>query len=245
MRIELREGERLDDLERNGLRIIQNPDLFCFGMDAVLLSGFAEVHPGENVMDLGTGNGILPLLLSAKTKGKHFTGLEIQAESTDLARRSVELNDLLERIEILQGNLKEASERFGRGSFDVVTSNPPYLIEGAALKNPDDAKAIARHEICCTLRDVVRESGALLRDGGRLYLVHRPFRLTDLMNLMREYAVEPKRLRFVHPFFDKEPSLILIEGRKNGHSGLRVEPPLIIYREKDVYTEEVDQLYRF
>ena len=171
---DLMENERLDDLQRNGLKIIQKTDGFCFGMDAVLLSGFASVKPGERALDLGTGTGIIPLLLSAKTKGDHFTGLEIQTEIMKMAQRSVALNGLEKKIDIIQGDIKEASRIFGAASFDVVTSNPPYMNDAHGLKNPGDVKAISRHEVLCTLEDVVREGTKALKPGGRFYMVHRP-----------------------------------------------------------------------
>ena len=152
----LKEGERLDELHRNGYKIIQDKNRFCFGMDAVLLSGFAQVKQGENVLDLGTGTGIIPILLEAKTGGRHFTGLEIQPDSADMARRSVAYNHLEEKIDIVTGDIKDASSIFGASSFDVITTNPPYMIGEHGLKNPDEAKAIARHEVLCTLEDVVR-----------------------------------------------------------------------------------------
>ena len=168
----LKEHERLDDLHRNGYRIIQNEKAFCFGMDAVLLSGYAAVRERERAADLGTGTGIIPILLEAKTGGEHFTGLEIQAEMADMARRSVALNHLEEKIDIVCGDIKEASQIFGAASFDVVTTNPPYMNDAHGLQNPDPVKAIARHEVLCTLEDVVREGAKLLVPGGRFYMVH-------------------------------------------------------------------------
>ena len=196
---DLMENERLDDLQRNGLKIIQKTDGFCFGMDAVLLSGFASVKPGERALDLGTGTGIIPLLLSAKTKGDHFTGLEIQTEIMKMAQRSVALNGLEKKIDIIQGDIKEASRIFGAASFDVVTSNPPYMNDAHGLKNPGDVKAISRHEVLCTLEDVVREGTKALKPGGRFYMVHRPHRLAEIITVMRQYKLEPKRMKFVHP----------------------------------------------
>lgn len=241
----LLEGERLDDLERNGYKIIQHKDKFCFGMDAVLLSSFAKVMEGELVMDLGTGTGIIPILLEAKTKGKHFTGLEIQRESADMALRSVRYNGLEQKIDIVEGDIKEASLLFKKASFDVVTSNPPYMNEHHGLTNPNLPKAIARHEILCTLEDVVREAALLLRPGGRFYMVHRPHRLTELIVTLTAHKLEPKRIQFVHPYADKEANMVLIESVRGGKSMIKVEKPLIVYQAAGVYAEEIYTLYGF
>lgn len=245
MKIELKEQERLDELHRNGYRIIQNSSRFCFGMDAVLLSGYATVKEGETALDLGTGNGIIPILLEAKTKGKHFTGLEIQEESADMARRSVALNGLDEKIKIITGDIKEAGEMFEAASFDVITSNPPYMIGQHGLVNPDSPKAIARHELLCTLEDIIRASARLLCTGGRFYLVHRPFRLAEIMTMLVSYRLEPKRMRLVYPFVDKEPNMVLIEALRGGNSRIRVEKPLIVYKEPGVYTDEIYDIYGY
>ena len=193
----LKQGERLDDLQLGGLGLIQDPDKFCFGVDAVLLSDFAKVRQGETVLDMGTGNGIIPVLLAGKTEGKHFTGLEIQI--------------------------------FGAASFDVVTSNPPYMIGEHGLRNPYMAKAIARHEVLCTLDDILRESMRLLQDKGRFYMIHRPFRLTEILTKMSQYKIEPKRIQFVHPYLDKEPTMVLVEGMRGAKPRVKIEPPLIMY----------------
>lgn len=245
MSVELLEEERLDELHRNGYFIIQNPRKFCFGMDAVLLSGFAKVKRGETVLDLGTGTGIIPILLEAKTQGKHFTGLEIQQESADMARRSVAYNHLEDKITIEIGNIKDASEQFGASSFHVITTNPPYMTERHGLTNPNEAKAIARHEILCNLEDVIRESARLLKPQGRFYMVHRPFRLAEIMVLMLQYGLEPKRMQLVHPFVDKEPNMVLIEGLRGGNPRITVEKPLIVYKEQGVYTEEIYDIYGY
>lgn len=245
MDIELRPGERIDDLQRCGYGIIQNKDGFCFGMDAVLLSGFARVKPGEEVLDLGTGTGIIPILLEAKTEGSHFTGLEIQKISADMARRSVQLNDLTEKVSIVEGDIKEAVSVFGRASFDVVTSNPPYMTGNHGLTNPELPKAIARHEVLCTLEDVVGQAAALLKENGRFYMVHRPFRLAEIMNVMSRYRLEPKRMRLVYPFADREPNMVLLEGLKGGRPRITVEKPLIVYRETGVYTDEIYDIYGY
>lgn len=226
----LLEGERLDDLQLSGYYIIQHPKRFCFGIDAVMLSDFAKVKPGERVLDLGTGTGVIPILLSAKTKGLHFTGLEIQPESADMAQRSVRYNDLEDKIDIVTGDIKEAAELFGTASFDVITTNPPYMLKEHGLKNHGDARTIARHEILCTLDDILRESAKLLRESkGRFYMIHKPFRLAEILKKMCQYKIEPKRIRFVHPYVDKEPTMVLIEGLKGGKSRVTVEPPIIMY----------------
>lgn len=241
----LKEGERLDELQRNGYCIIQDPKRFCFGMDAVLLSGFAAVKKGEHVLDLGTGTGIIPILMEAKTGGEHFTGLEIQAESADMARRSVSYNQLDEKIKIVTGDIKDASNIFGASSFHVVTTNPPYMIGTHGENSPSQAKAIARHEVLCTLDDILRESARLLKQGGRFYMVHRPFRLAEILSKMVEYKIEPKRMRLVYPYIDKEPNMVLIEGLRGGKSRMTVEKPLIVYKEPGVYTEEIYEIYGY
>lgn len=245
MTINLKESERLDDLQRNGYQIIQKEQGFCFGMDAVLLSGFAKVKPGEKAIDLGTGTGIIPILLKAKNDGKHYTGLEIQEEMADMARRSVALNHLEEKIDIVTGDIKEASRLFGAASFDVVTSNPPYMNDAHGLKNPDLPKAIARHEVLCTLEDVVREAAKLLRPGGRFYLVHRPHRLIEIVSALTKYRLEPKRMKMVHPFVDKQANMVLIEAVRGGRSMIQVEAPVIVYKELGVYTDEIYEIYGY
>ena len=239
----VRDDERVDDLQINGYKIIQHPDKFCFGMDAVLLSSFAKVKEQECALDLGTGTGILPILLEAKTDGAHFTGLEIQPESAEMANRSVLLNGLRDKIDIIEGDIKEASKIFGKGSMNVVTSNPPYMTNHHGLKNPNDAKAIARHELLCSLEDVIRETSAVLKQRGRCYFVHRPFRLVEIITLMKKYKLEPKRMRLVYPFVDKEPNMVLIEGVKGGGPQLTVESPLIVYDAPGQYTKEIYDIY--
>ena len=239
------ENERLDELHRNGYFIIQNPARFCFGMDAVLLSGFARAKEKERVLDLGTGTGIIPILMEAKTKARHFTALEIQEESADMARRSVMLNHLEKKIDIVTGDLKEADRFFDAASFDVITCNPPYMIGQHGLTNPDAPKAIARHEILCTLEDVVRTAAKLLKTGGNFCMVHRPFRLPEIMTVMVKYRLEPKRMRLVYPYADQEPNMVLIEGCRGGRPRMTVEKPLIIFREPNVYTDEVRDTYGF
>ncbi len=238
----VRSDERLDDLQ-NGYKIIQHPDKFCFGMDAVLLSNYAKVKPGEKCLDLGTGTGIIPILLAAKTKGEHFTGLEIQPGSVEMATRSVRYNNLEDRIDIVEGDIKEAAAIFGPSTMHVVTSNPPYMTNHHGLKNPTDAKAIARHEVLCSLEDVICQTARVLVPGGRCYFVHRPFRLVEIFTLMKQYKLEPKRMRLVYPYKDREPNMVLIEGVRGGGPQLTVEAPLIVYEAPGVYTQEIYDLY--
>lgn len=239
----LKAGERLDDLQLRGYQIIQNPGRFCFGMDAVLLSAFAKVRRGERALDLGCGNGILPLLLAAKYPGEHYAGLEIQEESAGMAVRSVKLNGLEEKIDIVTGDIKEAASIFGAASFEVITTNPPYMIGSHGLKNENEAVYIARHEALCTIDDLLRESTKILKSKGRFYMVHRPFRLPELLAKMSVAKLEPKRMRLVYPYVDKEPNMVLIEGLKGGNPRMEVEPPLIVYEKDGTYTQELRAMY--
>ena len=241
----IRKGERVDDLELSGLRIIQDPERFCFGMDAVLLSGFIKASEGDRCLDLGTGNGIIPILMSAKTKAAHITGLEIQEESADMARRSVALNRLSSRIEIVTGDLREAASMFEAASFDVITCNPPYMIADHGIRNPESALAIARHEICATLDDVVRAAAYLVRSGGSFFMVHRPFRIAEIIRTLSAYNLEPKRMRLVYPYADKEPNMVLIQSVRGGRPRMQVEKPLIVYESQGVYSEEMIRDYGF
>lgn len=243
MNVNINDWERVDDLHRNGYVIIQDPKRFCFGIDAVILSGFAEVKKGENVMDLCTGTGIIPILLEAKTEGSHFTGLEIQEESVEMAKRSVRLNGLEDKVTIDFGDVKNTEALYRASSFDVVTVNPPYMNEGGGLKNGYSPKTIARHEVLCSLEDVVDAAARLLVPQGRLYMVHRPHRLTDIMVTLRNHRLEPKRLRFVHSYADREPVMVLVEAVSNGKPMVKVMPPLIIYKEDREYTGEIMKIY--
>lgn len=245
MIIKLKDNERIDDLQRNGYQIIQNPEKFCFGMDAVLLSGFCHLKEGDKVLDLGTGTGIIPILLEAKTKAAHLTGLEIQEESADMASRSVLLNHLSHKITIIQGDIKEAKSLFPAASFDAITCNPPYMIGNHGIKNPEAPKAIARHEILCNLEDVISQAAYLLKPGGNFFLVHRPFRLVEIFATLTKYKLEPKRMQMVHPFVNQEPNMVLIEANRGGKSRITIEKPIIVYQEKGVYTPEIYDVYGY
>lgn len=242
-KIFLRPGERVDDLQRDGLKLIQNPSYFCFGMDAVLLSAFARVKKGGVCLDLGCGNGVIPILLSGRTEGRHFTGLELQADVAEMASRSVAMNGISDRVEIVTGDIRESVSIFGASVFDVVTANPPYLPYSHGLVSETGHKAIARHELHGTLAELLENATKLLKPGGHFYMVHRPFRLAEIISAMVSLKLEPKRMRLVYPYLDKEPNMVLIEGVRGGNTRLAVEKPLIVYERENVYTDEVRQLY--
>ena len=239
----LKENERIDDLEINGFRIIQNPFCFCFGMDAVLLANFARISPKADVIDLGTGTGIVPLLLAAKSKGQSWTGLEIQENMVDMARRSVEMNEVTEKVNILQGDLKAVREMFKPAQFGAVTSNPPYMKENSGLKNPSNTIYISRHEVSASLEDVISAASYLLKTNGTFTMVHRPSRLPEIMEMMVKYRLEPKRMQLVQPTVDKEPNLVLIEGVKEAGRECIILPTLAVYDNEGNYTEELLRYY--
>jgi tRNA1Val (adenine37-N6)-methyltransferase len=245
MTIKLNENERLDDLQIKGYQIIQNPEKFCFGMDAVLLSDYAKTKPGAKVLDLGTGTGIIPILMAAKTDADQLVGLEIQPESAEMASRSVELNKLNNRVSIIEGDVKEAKKLFPAASFHIVTSNPPYMTDHHGLKNENTPKAIARHEIKCTLEDIVSAASYALIPTGKFYMIHRPFRLPEIISTMKDYGLEPKRMRLVYPYVDKEPNMVLIEAVKGGKPRMTVEKPLIVYESSGQYTDEIYDIYGY
>lgn len=238
----LKPQERIDDLQVNNLKIIQNPKGFCFGIDAVLLANFVELKKNARVVDLGTGTGIIPILLAGKSDTSHITALEIQGEVADMARRSVKLNHLEDRIEIKNMDLKEALEVLPVNSFDVVTSNPPYM-HPKGLLNPNDEKAISRHEVKCSLQDVIYIGSRLLKHLGKFYMVHRPQRLVDIMVYCRQYKLEPKQIQFIHPSYGKKPNLLLIECRKAAMPELKILDPLYVYDKNGKYTEKIYEIY--
>lgn len=243
--VSLKNHERLDNLERNGYRIIQNPKKFCFGMDAVLLTGFAHARPSDRLLDLGTGTGIIPLLMEAKYRCAHLTGLEIQADSADMAARSVKLNGLSNKIDIITGDIREADHIFPSASFDCITCNPPYMIGQHGIANPDAPKAIARHEILCTFSDVAAQAEKLLKPGGHFFLVHRPFRLAEIITELVRRRLEPKRMQLVYPYVDREPNMVLLEAVRGGRPRMTVEKPLIVFREPGVYMPEIREIYGY
>ncbi|MCL2566284.1 MAG: tRNA1(Val) (adenine(37)-N6)-methyltransferase [Defluviitaleaceae bacterium] len=242
-KVKINDNERLDDLHRSGYMIIQNPKYFCFGIDAVLLSGFATVNKDETVLDLGTGSGVIPILLSAKTEAKHLSGIEIQEDSANMAARSVEYNALGNKIAIIHGDVKEIKTLVKPHSFEVVTANPPYMEAGSGLLGAYSSKAIARHEVLLSLDDVIYAASYSLKWRGRFYMVHRPSRLTDIICTLRKHKLEPKQMRFVQPYGDKEPNLVLIEALYGGGKELKVMPPLVIYDSEGNYTKECCEIY--
>ena len=236
-------GERLDDLQCNGLYLIQDPDKFCFGIDAVLLSNFVKVKKNGHVVDLCTGSGIVPILLSAKTGAKKITGIEIQSDIADMARRSVSYNKLDEKIDIINDDISNALKYINNCSVDSVCVNPPYMKDTTAIKNPDLPMAIARHELLTDLGTVINIASKLLKESGKFFMVHRPSRLSEIFASMRQNRIEPKRVRFIHPYIASKANLVLIEGAKGSGVWMDVEPPLVVYKDKNVYTDEVLKIY--
>jgi len=239
----LKENETIDDLQYKGLRIIQKKEGFRFGLDAVLLANFADVKKSDTVIDLGTGTGIIPILIAGKTEAKSVIGLEIQEDMAEMAQRSITMNGMDDRVKIVCGDIKESVELFGASKFNVVVSNPPYMNCGAGLVNTSDTKAISRHEIKCTLEDVIKAAAKLLVTGGQLAMVHRPNRLVDIVWLMRKYSIEPKYIRFVHPSPYKKANLLLIKGTRQGGVELKMLEPLYVYNENGEYTDEINDTY--
>ena len=244
MNINLKQNERIDDLEYKDLKIIQNKDGFCFGIDSVLLTDFAKkIKPNSKIIDLGSGTGIIPILLSAKTKNTNFIGVEIQEDVAEMANRSVELNHLENRIKIENENILSLKSKYEKGSFDAVTTNPPYKKLNTGLVNENSQKLISRHEITASLKDFIETSSYLLKDFGEFYMVHRPDRLVDIIYLMRKNNIEPKTIRFVYPNHQKNTNIILIKGVKCGKPFLRIENNLFVYDEDGNYTEEILRIY--
>ncbi len=244
MEIKLEKNERIDDLEFKNLKVIQNKNGFCFGMDAVLLSDFAKnIKRNAIVLDLGTGTGIIPILLCGKTELKKVIGVEIQEEVAKMAKKSILLNNLENRFEILNCNIKELNKIYENQTFDVIVTNPPYKKQDSGIINENEKKLISRHEITANLEDFIKISKDLLKDKGELYMVHRPERLVDILELMRKYKIEPKELKMVCPNKNKEPNLVLIKGVKNAKPFLKVEKNLYVYDTENNYTKEILEIY--
>lgn len=242
--IELKENERIDDLGLKNLKLIQDKQGFCFGVDAVLLSNFAKnIKKGAKVLDLGTGTGIVATLLCGKTKLDKIIGVEIQPEVANMAKRSIRLNGLEDKFEILNENIIDIPEHLEKNSFDVIVTNPPYQKRNTGIINDEKRKLISRHEITATLEDFIRVSKILLKDKGEFYMIHRPDRLADIFCFMRQYHIEPKIVRMVYPNYNKEPNLVLVKGIKNAKSFLKVEKNLYVYDEKGSYTKEIKDIY--
>ena len=246
MKVELKEKERIDDLQRNGYQIIQNPEKFCFGMDAVLLTGFAHARERDTMLDLGTGTGIIPLLMEAKYHCSHLTGLEIQEESADMARRSVALNDLQDRIDIVTGDIKEADQIFPAASFDCITCNPPYMIGQHGLTNPEEPKSNRQTRSALHAGGCGQQDSKTVKARRTIFTWYiDPFRLAEIMTMLVKYKLEPKRMQLVYPYIDKEPNMVLIEAVRGGRSRMTVEKPLIVYKEPGKYTDEIYDVYGY
>ena len=240
----VRWNERVDDLERNGYRLIQNPEVFCFGIDAILLAHFARVsNHKQKILDIGTGTGIIPIVMHAIYQKGHYTGIDIQEQMIEMANRSVMLNEIEADVQMKTVDIKEYKEHFNSGEFDIITCNPPYMKGDCGLKNEHPSKTIARHEVACTLEDIISAAGYMLKYGGKMCIIHRPHRLVDILATMRQYKIEPKVMRMIYPKQGKEPTMVLVEGVKNGRPELRVQAPLIVYNEDGTYTDEINEIY--
>ena len=243
MDIKINVDESVDDLQLKGLNLIQKQQGFRFGVDAVLLSHFANIKNKHRVIDLCTGTGIVPFLAYGKYEPKEVIGIEIQEDMVEMANRSSLLNNTTDIVKFVHGDLKDKALLDSLGKFDVLTVNPPYKLNNAGIINPNDKLAIARHEVMCTLEDVIKAARTLLKDNGRMYMVHRPERLADIMVLMRKYKIEPKRVRMVHPNTKKAPNIVLIEGQRDGGSFLKWEESLYVYNDNGEYSDEINRIY--
>ena len=242
--MKIKENERIDDLEHDNLKIIQNKNGFCFGMDSVLLTDFAKtIKPNSKVIDLGTGTGIIATLLCGKTELSEIIGIEVQEEVADMAKRSIQLNHLEDRFKIIQDNILNLNNHFEKNTFDVIVTNPPYKKKETGIQNEDTRKLISRHEIEANLEDFIKISKDMLKDKGEFYIVYRPERLVDLLSLMRKYKIEPKKIRFVYSNIHAVSKLVLVQGVKNARPFLKLEPNLYIYDENGNYTEEILKIY--
>lgn len=239
----IREDETLDDLQLKGMYIIQKKDAFRFGVDAVLLANYAKIKRGMRVVDLCSGTGIIPFIIGAKTEASDIIGVEIQEDMVDMANRSAEYNGVSDKIHFICGDLCDKEFLSGLPKADIITVNPPYKLANSGIVSADKKNAIARHEICCRLEDVIAASRYLLKDSGRMFMVHRPERLADILCLMRAYKMEPKTIRMIHPDYTKAPNMLLIEGQRDGGAFLKLEPPLYIHNPDGSYTKELRSIY--
>lgn len=244
MKIELKNNERIDDLEYKGLKIIQNKEWFCFGIDSVMLANFSRNEKKQSkILDLGTGTGIIAILLSQKIENSQITAIEIQKEVADMAERSVKLNDLEKSITIINDDIKNISRKLGQAKFDVVVTNPPYKKRESGIINKNDVKTISRHETTADLEDFIRVANEELKSQGTFYMINRPERIADIIEYLRKYKLEPKEIRFVQPKRDKAPNEVLIKAVKHGGRFLKVLEPLIIYNDDGTYTDEILKIY--
>ena len=242
--MEIKENERIDDLEYKGLKLIQNKNGFCFGVDSVLLSDYAKnVKRNATVMDIGTGTGIISILLCKKTNLKKIYGVEIQKDVAEMAARNAELNKLQEKFEIINANIKDIFSYVAPHTMDVIVTNPPYKKNNTGVKNEDITQLISRHEVECTLEDIIKQSSKLLKDLGEFYMVHRAERLVDIMCILRKYKLEPKNIRFVHSRVDEKPMLVLVRAVKCAKEFLKLDKPLVIYQANGEYTDEILEIY--
>lgn len=239
----LENDETLDDLQLKGICVIQKKDAFRFGIDAVLLANFAKIKRGAMVLDLCSGTGIVPFIIAGKTDASHIIGIEIQEDMVDMAKRSVSFNKLEDKIEFIHKDLKDLQFLKALPKVDVVTVNPPYKLKNSGIINPNDKNAIARHEICCTLEDVIKGAKAVLKDNGRIYMIHRPDRLADIICTMRENKIEPKLIKMIQPNTKKAPNMVLIEGQNNGGIFLKWDTTLYVYNDDGGYTDEINKIY--
>lgn len=244
MKVELKENERIDDLEYKGLKIIQNKDWFCFGIDSVILTGFAKENKKESkILDLGTGTGVIAILLSQKIEKSEITAIEIQKEVAEMARRSVKLNNLQNNIRIINDDIKNISKELGKATFDIVITNPPYKKKETGIRNENNVKLISRHETTADLEDFIRVASEQLKDKGAFYMINRPERIADILEYLRKYKLEPKEIRFVQSTVNKAPNAVLVKAVKNGGKFLTVKEPLIVYNENGEYTQEIMKIY--
>lgn len=239
----LQDGERIDDLVISDLKIIQNEAEFCFSLDAILLAHFASVRQDAQAVDLGTGTGVISLLLTTRGAG-HVSGVEVSPSMAAMAVRSVQLNDLQHKVKIIHGDLCKVKDLLSAGEYDLVVSNPPYRPVGGGFVSPNDRVAMAKHEVTATLQDVVQAARYLLKTRGRFAMVHLPERMSEILVAMSQAGIEPKRLQLVHSAIDKKPKMLLVEGMRGAKPGLEVLPPLVVYKSDGSYSDEIQKYYK-